>query len=186
MHAGHDTVGVVLAGGRSSRMGQDKAALPWNGQSLLAHMQQVLCEAGVSRVVLSGRHPQAVSDRIPELGPLGGLASVAETLPDGFLLVVPVDTPLASPGLLRFLCTQATGSNAACVCFEGQPLPLWLRLCPATRSVLAELLAGPAQGRSLRALHAALSGQTLALPAAWSGQLRDADTPADWRALCAG
>lgn len=35
-----DLVGLVLAGGRSSRMGRDKAMLPWDGVPLLAHMRQ--------------------------------------------------------------------------------------------------------------------------------------------------
>ncbi len=180
-------MGLVLAGGRSQRMGRDKAALPWRGHTLLAHMQQVLRDAGIVRVLISGgcSDSPAVADQIPHLGPLGGLASVAATLSDCALLVVPVDAPLTPPALLRHLQTHALRLKVDCACFHQQPLPLWLRLNATTRQALARLLAGPAAGRSLRALHAALHGRTLPLPAAFDGQLRDADTPEDWRALSA-
>lgn len=179
----HGLVGVVLAGGRSSRMGRDKAMLPWGEGSLLAHMRQLLHEAGATRVLVSGdyREDSSVVDLTPDLGPLGGLASVAERLPDCSLLVVPVDMPRLSPALLRSLCA----SPAACICFHGHPLPLWLRLDSASRRALALLLAGSPQGRSLRALHAAVQGETLDGHAHWGSQLRDADTPEDWQALCA-
>lgn len=176
-------VGLVLAGGRSSRMGRDKAMLPWGEGSLLAHMRQLLHAAGVTRVLVSGdyREDSGVADRTPDLGPLGGLASVADTLPDCSLLVVPVDMPRLSPALLRSL----SESPARCACFHGHPLPLWLRLNPVSRQAMTRLLAAPPAGRSLRALHAALHGEFLILPAHWSDQLRDADTPEDWQALCA-
>ena len=42
--------GIVLAGGLSSRMGRDKALLPWQGRTLLEHMRGVLKQAGAGRV----------------------------------------------------------------------------------------------------------------------------------------
>ncbi|WP_368564283.1 molybdenum cofactor guanylyltransferase [Pseudoxanthomonas sp. UTMC 1351] len=175
-------VGVVLAGGRSSRMGRDKAMLSWRGDTLLAHMQRCLRSSGVSRVIVSGAYPdcEAVPDRFADLGPLGGLASVAAALPDTVLLVVPVDMPLISAEVLRHLRASPA---ADCVCFQGQPLPLRFRLDASSRQVLAALLEGSASGRSLRALHAALHGERLALPIQWQAQLQDTDTPADWRAI---
>ena len=95
-------VGVVLAGGRSSRMGRDKARLAWRDQSLLAHACATLQAAGTCEVVVSGDYPEyaGIPDALPALGPLGGLASVVDALPDGVLLLVPVDMPLLTPELL--------------------------------------------------------------------------------------
>lgn len=180
---GGGMVGLVLAGGRSSRMGRDKAMLPWCGGTLLAHMQQRLRDAGMTRVIVSGAYPHcdAVPDRFADRGPLGGLASVADALPDGPMLVVPVDMPLVSAALLRSL--REYPAHAACVCFPTHPLPLRLTLDTVSRRALAVLLEGPASGRSLRALHTALRGEYLALPTHWQEQLRDADTPAAWQRL---
>jgi molybdenum cofactor guanylyltransferase len=176
------TVGVVLAGGRSRRMGRDKAMLSWQGDTLLTHMQRCLRLSGVSRVIVSGAysHCDAVPDRFADLGPLGGLASVSAALPDTTLLIVPVDMPLISAAALRYLREFPA---AGCVCFEDQPLPMRLRLDQVSRQLLAALLKGPASGRSLRALHTALNGKRLPLPVQWQAQLQDADTPADWHAM---
>ncbi len=177
------TVGLVLAGGHSSRMGRDKAMLPWRGTTLLVHMQRLLRESGVTRVMVSGAYPQcdAVPDRFADLGPLGGLASVAAALPDGPILVVPVDMPLLDPALLRYL--RVSSSGEACACFHGHPLPLYLRLNPGSRRVLDHMLNAVAQQRSLRALHMALRGTSFEVPTGYEGQLQDADTPIAWRRL---
>lgn len=99
MTATHPWIGVVLAGGRSSRMGQDKALLPWRGRPLVAHMQALLRDAGALDVVISGDRPgyAGIADAQPDLGPLGGLASVIDHVADATtLVVVPVDMPLLS------------------------------------------------------------------------------------------
>ena len=65
-------VGVVLAGGRSSRMGRDKARLAWRDQSLLAHACATLQAAGACKVVVSGDYPEyaGIPDAVPALGPM--------------------------------------------------------------------------------------------------------------------
>ena len=46
--------GIVLAGGLSTRMGRDKALLPWQGRTLLEHMRGLLMQAGAREVWVSG------------------------------------------------------------------------------------------------------------------------------------
>ncbi len=102
--------GIVLAGGLSSRMGRDKALLPWQGRTLLEHMRGVLKQAGAGRVWVSGNYPAfgGVPDCVARCGPLGGLYSVAMQMPDGPAWVVPVDTPRMTPALLlRLQADQA-------------------------------------------------------------------------------
>lgn len=97
--------GVVLAGGRSSRMGTDKAALLWHGRPLLEHMRGLLEQAGAHRVLLSGPYAgaDAMPDQAPGLGPLGGLLTLGQTQADGIYLLVPVDMPLLSVPMLQQL-----------------------------------------------------------------------------------
>lgn len=171
-------IGLVLAGGRSSRMGQDKARLRWHGAPLLGHMQQLLHAAGAQRVVVSGNYPEenGIPDDTADLGPLGGLASVAATLPDGPLLIVPVDMPQLTPQLLSALAAQPEN----CVCYAEHMLPMRLHLAEASRRFLESCATRPPRERSLRALHAALSGHFLPSPANAAAQLQNINTPEQW------
>ena len=175
-------VGVVLAGGRSSRMGRDKARLAWRDQSLLAHACATLQAAGACRVVVSGDYPEyaGIPDALPALGPLGGLASVVDALPDGVLLLVPVDMPLLTPELLdRLARHQAT----PCVTYRDHVLPMRLVVDSHTRGVITRLLADTAARRSLRALHAALGGGCIEARAEQLAELVNCNTPEQWQAV---
>ncbi|HBQ16925.1 MAG TPA: molybdenum cofactor guanylyltransferase, partial [Myxococcales bacterium] len=64
-------VGIVLAGGRSTRMGEDKAGLVYGGQTLLDHARALLEAAGCSSIYVSGRpdEPDGLEDTNPGGGP---------------------------------------------------------------------------------------------------------------------
>lgn len=172
--------GLVLAGGRSLRMGRDKALLEWHGRPLLAHMQALLRDAGAQRVVVSGAYPafDGLPDLSPGGGPMSALAQVAPRLPDGVWLVVPVDMPLLSRELLHALATQP----AVCAAFEGHPLPMRLQLDATTRPILADVGSASGPACSLRNLQAALRGARIDA-APWQAQLANCNTPEQWRQL---
>ncbi len=172
--------GIVLAGGRSSRMGRDKAMLPWCGRTLLDHMRDRLREAGAARVVISGDYPDpdAIADRIGDGGPAAAFAQLASVLEDGPWLLVPVDMPLLDAATLRVLAA----SRADCAMFAGHPLPMRIVLGSHSRAVLAEILAAPAPRRSLRAIHQALAGEVVAIEGG-EARLRNCNTPEEWEVL---
>lgn len=92
-------LGVVLAGGRSSRFGSDKALALYRGVALLDHAVAAL-EPLVAEVAVAGRtHPglRTIADSpAPGLGPLGGLnGALALAAAEGFdaVLSVPCDVP---------------------------------------------------------------------------------------------
>ena len=172
--------GVVLAGGHSSRMGRDKAYLDWHGRPLVEHMQALLIAAGAERVRVSGSYPEydSVPDTAKELGPVGGLISIAAATADGMLLIVPVDMPRLSLPLLRNL---AAAPSAACACYAGHILPMRLRLDKRSREVLDALGVAPRRERSLRALHTALEGIEIALADHANGELDNCNTPEQWQ-----
>jgi molybdopterin-guanine dinucleotide biosynthesis protein A len=173
--------GLVLAGGRSSRMGRDKALLPWRGQTMLQHMQALLRAAGAARVLVSGGQagPGAIADAVAHAGPLGGIASVAGQLADGPLLVVPVDMPRLTPVLLRAIADD----GSPCACYRGHALPLWLRLDARSRQAIDALMRQAPALRSPRALHAALQGHILAVPSGADAALANCNTPQEWEAV---
>lgn len=95
--------GLVLAGGRSTRLGQDKVVLPLNGQPLLARTAG-LAARFCARVVVSGRDPADLGpglgqrldwlpDDAPGHGPMGGILTGLAHL-GGPLLVLACDLPL--------------------------------------------------------------------------------------------
>lgn len=175
-------IGVVLAGGGSTRMGRDKALLRWRGQLLLDHQIQTLRAAGVDEVRVSGERAGHVSiaDREPQAGPLGGIASVASSIAgDADLLVIPVDMPRLQPALLRRLREAA---DAACVRLAGHVLPMRLRLDAGAREALSGLMSAPdPRTRSLRALQARVGVDERSLGEDEQAQLVDCNTPEQWQ-----
>ena len=167
-----ELLGVVLAGGRSRRMGRDKALLAFDGGTLLQHQVRLL-EPLCARVVVSGAYPgfDCIADARPDAGPLAGLpAAGAEWR--GAVLVLPVDMPLMSAEALTELVQAVRAAH-----FEGHPLPAFFPDAAALGAVADSLLAG--EDRSVRALHRHLGSRVLPLrdPAAFA----NANTPADWR-----
>ena len=143
-----DLTGFVLAGGKSSRMGRDKTLLDWHGCSLLEHMLELLSKvADPVRVV--GRAP--LPDRLPDLGPLSGIATGLEASFTDANLFVAVDLPLLTPDFLKFLKSRIENSSQpvlACKIESGFPLCLgmWRPMLP---EITARLKAGQLSVRGL-------------------------------------
>ena len=171
---------VLLAGGRSSRMGTDKALLPWGDGTLLTHMRALLLTAGASEVIVSGDRPDidGVPDATPDTGPMGALAQLAPRLHDGAWIVVPVDMPLLSAELLRALLAV----DATCACVEGHALPMALRMDADVRAVMGEIGCQSGRACSLRSLQARLQAQWLHA-SHWQHVLRNCNTPEEWARL---
>lgn len=178
-----DFTGVVLAGGRSSRMGRDKATLPWGGATLLERMVDQLRQAGAGRVIVSGRPEFAggVADDAPGRGPVAGLASCLRHCGDGLLVVVPVDLPLLGVGRIHALL-DAVERGAAAGHLDGHPLPCALRVDAIARAAVGRVVREAPQGPSMRRMLAALGAVAIA-PGADDADLRPCNTPEDWARL---
>jgi molybdopterin-guanine dinucleotide biosynthesis protein A len=127
--------GFILAGGKSSRMGKDKALLDWHGQTLLDHMVSLLSSA-TDRVQVVGRG--SFPDRPPSgRGPLSGIVTALETSETDANLVVAVDLPLLTKDFLKYLRSRLERSNQPILaCKIGSHFPLCLGV---RRGLLAEL-----------------------------------------------
>jgi molybdenum cofactor guanylyltransferase len=109
--------GFVLAGGKSTRMGQDKAAVTLNGLTLLQHALAALREvcsdvAILGKQELYGALGPVCEDIFPGCGPLGGIHAALSSSKTLFNLVIAVDTPFLSPEFLSFLVDRAIESGA--------------------------------------------------------------------------
>jgi molybdenum cofactor guanylyltransferase len=178
-------IGVVLAGGLSSRMGSDKALLSWQGRPLLEHQIAVLRAAGVDTVHVSGNRPDyhGIADPVAHAGPLGGIAGVAAACDDSQLLIVPVDMPRLQAPLLQRLLDAST--TLGCTHFAGHVLPMRLRLDSVCRAALKALMAAhDDRMRSLSALQERVGASVLSLNAEDERQLIDCNTEQTWREAC--
>ena len=117
-----DLSGFVLAGGKSTRMGQDKALLNWHGQTLLDHMVELLRSAA-NPVQVVGRDP--LPDRLPGLGPLSGIATGLAMSSTDANLFVAVDLPLLTQDFLKYMQFRIEqSSQPVLVCRIASEFPL--------------------------------------------------------------
>jgi molybdopterin-guanine dinucleotide biosynthesis protein A len=116
--------GFILAGGKSARMGRDKALLDWHGRTLLDHMTHLI-SAVADKVHVVGRDP--LPDRLPGLGPLSGIATALVTSATDTNLVVAVDLPWLTERFLQYLTSEAERANdPLTACTIGSQFPLCL------------------------------------------------------------
>lgn len=168
---------LILAGGRSRRMGRDKARLPVAQMSLLEWQSQRLSGLGMP-VWHSG--PGGIVDTWPDYrGPLAGILSAVTTQSTvACWLVVPVDMPALPLHRLGQL-TLLAQSRQVPVAFGDSPLPLALPVTPGLAMTLTHWLNEPAGPRSLRALMTNFHGHWLAETLSDQERL-NLNTPEDW------
>lgn len=84
---------VILAGGKSSRMGVDKSSLVLSGRTLLVHVEDLLLAAGFKPKVV-------VNDLQPGLGPVGGVITALQNTESPYVMFLGCDMPFLSLDLL--------------------------------------------------------------------------------------
>ena len=141
-HTEPQLTGIVLAGGRSTRMGRDKASLVLGGRTLLQRAVDALNAVADEVVVVRApgqrlpdiecsRPLRVVEDAIEGEGPLVGIAAGLEAAAAPVALVVGCDMPFLRPELLRLLAGRAaSGAQLVVPLHQGRPQSL----CSAIRS----------------------------------------------------
>ncbi len=193
-------VAIILAGGRSSRMGRPKASLDWGGTPLLRHLVQTLGAASGRVVVVRAAGQElpslpprtvVVEDARPDRGPLEGLLAGLRTLerPDDAAFVCATDMPLLHPLLAARVLALLRPTDAAAVpSVGGRRHPLAGAYRARLATTIAERLAagrgdlmGLLDACGARALDAATLLAEPALAAADPGLdgLLNLNTPAD-------
>ncbi|MBL9216482.1 MAG: NTP transferase domain-containing protein [Opitutaceae bacterium] len=181
--------GLLLAGGRSSRMGRDKAALDWRGRPLGEHQAATLAASGAWPLRLSCRPEQGwtpagfarLEDGSPDGGALAALCGAVATAPAEVTAVLAVDLPFVTPALLEKITGRAREARAAVVPrVDGRFQPF---AAAWHRSAQPELQAGLAAGRPLQEicarLHAAGRLRAYLPEPAEAAAFANLNTPAD-------
>ncbi len=140
--------GLVLAGGKSRRMGSDKALLERDGETQLSRAVALLAEQ-VERVFVSTRADQAgdaerskfeqIVDRYEDLGPVAGILSAMDTNKDVSWLILACDLPNIDDATIEYLMQQCSVDHpvtAYVSVHDGLPEPLCAIYRPQSRAVI--------------------------------------------------
>ncbi len=182
--------GLVLAGGKSSRMGRDKASLVHpDGRALARRCHDLLAAAGCDAVYLSLRADQPMPDgfsdveplvlRDPEgqsTGPISGILAAMAERPEADWLVVACDLPRLDAETLRVLLSERRAGERFLAYrseFDGLPEPLCTWYSHEAREIVEN--AGTFCPRKIL-----IRNECRLLEPATAGALDNANTPEDW------
>lgn len=123
---------LILAGGKSSRMGEDKSQIVYHGQSQQAYLVEMCQNLGM-KTYLSKAHDfegttknsvPIIKDRLVEMGPFGAILSAMMHDPDAAWLVLACDLPMLDEATLKELIATRNPSKYA-TAFRGisKPFP---------------------------------------------------------------
>ena len=179
--------GVLLSGGQSSRMGQDKSLLPRDHRDMFFYtldnleclkLNQIFISRNPSQLSYLTRSP-VVADIHKEMGPLGGIHAVAQRSKAQALLIVPIDLPLLEVRDLEKIVAMGEVMHQP-VYFTEHYLPLFLPLTGAVRDYLNDVVSGKIKSKSVKALCRHFNG--IALSPDNQGRLQNTNTPEQWLA----
>jgi molybdenum cofactor guanylyltransferase len=203
--AGSHLSGVVLCGGKSSRMGRDKAELAVGSRSLLEHAAALLAQLTPDVRLACGSQARyaelklpLVLDRVADAGPLAGLESALASARPGLVIAIACDMPRLEASVLQALVDRAHSGDldVAMLCSERGLEPLcavWsTRMSGAVRAALdarqfkmtsvfdAVLADGSKPRVGTIAVSALLSGRLPTTESAASALVLNVNTPEDY------
>lgn len=113
-----EITGIVLAGGKSSRFGSDKAMAIWNGKRLIENAIEILSPV-CHKVVISSNNPdynftgcEVWPDELPIQAPMIGIYSCLKRSQTEINIFLSCDMPLIPTALLKYLIDNSTGYDA--------------------------------------------------------------------------
>lgn len=186
---------LILAGGRSSRMGTDKRFLRYGSDTFLERACETAGEAfGKQNVLVSGKIEGlfTIPDLIPGYGPIGGFYSVLRHLDEmkqmpEWVCVIPVDMPRISCAILSILKNESkkAADSTKAICYEGFELPAIFRAGDGLLKVMDSLLKTEKSSmRSIMSLQQMLGVKKISLPRNTDSLFSNVNTPDDYEVVC--
>jgi molybdopterin-guanine dinucleotide biosynthesis protein A len=174
----HEVKAFILAGGESTRMGEDKALLTLAGRPLLSRTADLLSPLVASVTVIgnparySSLGLAVVPDDTPGVGPLGGIATALRISSAEWNLVVGCDMPYLTAEWLEFLISRALSSRADAVLPENERGP--------------EPLCAMYHARCAPVVAAAIARGTRKVTDGLAGCVVEKILPEEWKAFASG
>lgn len=186
--------GVVLAGGKSQRMGQNKATLLRHDQSMLSFTHALMKQVSIDVVHINTNivpsHINAelstefFSDVIPECGPLSGIHAAMHYFQEqtDALVFLPVDMPFMEASVIQEVIEVGKATEQIAH-FQRQPFPLFVPMLEAVFDGLCERLM-PAENtpKRLGLLDFCQSQNAITLATEKTQPWLNTNTPAEWEA----
>ncbi len=164
-----DATAIVLAGGRSRRMGTDKSMLPIDGRPMVEYICQQL-SGTFTRVLISANDAakfsflgfDVVPDRLPDQGPLMAIASALDASNSELNLIVGCDIPQIRLPVVRRMLAEAEGADVVIpVTRDGKQQPLLAVYRRSARRSMNDVL--ESGGRRIRDIYNSSRVRFLAL-----------------------
>ncbi len=184
-NAGLGVSAVILAGGKSLRMGQDKAMLPFEGRPLIQHIgeqlqstfsETIVAASGPEKYAFLGLH--SVSDEFPGQGPMAGIASGLAAAQHALAFFVACDVPWIDFELVERLLHAVEGHDAAVpMTVDGHFEPLFA----VYRETMLPHFRGALRAGQRRILAAYPSADVVTVPMQAHSRLENINTAEDYR-----
>lgn len=182
---------VILAGGQSSRMGEDKALIPWNGVPLLQRVSEVAaqCTDEVYIVTpwperyqaIAPQQCQWIGESNPGKGPLVALSQAWQHIDHPWILLLGCDLPQLDPTLLQHWIGQLDRISASTLAVVPRQGKNWEPLCGFYRSTLQPRLKSfiESGGNAFQHWLSSLPVESLPVDARVAQMLHNCNTPED-------
>ena len=123
---------VLLAGGKSRRMGRDKATIAFRSKPLWKIQLELLRRLELTEILVSAKSDppwrpadfEFVPDKKPSRGPLSGIAATLSRIKSDYLLTLAIDTPFITEAYLRSLCARIGAGTGVVPMIENRAEPL--------------------------------------------------------------
>ena len=117
----HNITGVVLAGGESSRMGEEKSILLFKEQALIQYSLDALkpfCKAiliSTNKEIHNKFLYKTIGDFHSKIGPIAGIYSALRYSDTDFVMILPCDSPMVKPEFVKYLISEINKDTKAIV-----------------------------------------------------------------------
>ncbi len=186
---------VVLAGGRSTRMGQDKRFLKFGGEFLVDRAARLGAEISGDKdhVFICGSVPErkCIPDVVLGLGPLGGLLSATDHMERSGILgsnpwvpVFPIDMPFLNQEVfnpLLVMIHEGLPSGCTAISYQGFEMPFIFRCDLKAKDLLEKVCKDPKPSqRSIHYYLESLGIHRINCESSIRNSMINANSPTDW------
>ena len=125
-----ELTGIILAGGKSTRMGTDKALIKIGDKNLLETAIDI-CKPVCKSIIISSNNPEhgkykypVIADQVQDCGPIGGIFSCLKKSETDWNFIISVDTPFVTSEFVRFLASHTENYNTIVPVHQSGKEPL--------------------------------------------------------------